>query len=142
MYVKLREVKFAMLNYRQINVNPKGRKTGDCSTRAIVSCLDIDYDKALQLQFDEVKKTYYDFTSRKVMENVLKRFGYVKMKQPRKQDNTKYRVKEMDKVLTKKQLEKGVIVNVTNHYVALKDTAYIDIWNCGDACVGNYFVKA
>lgn len=35
-----------MLNYRQINVNPKGWKTGDCSTRAIVSCLDIDYDKA------------------------------------------------------------------------------------------------
>ena len=33
-----------MLNYRQITVNPKGWNTGDCSTTAIVSCLELYID--------------------------------------------------------------------------------------------------
>lgn len=130
-----------MLSYRELNVNPKNRRTGDCSTRALVSCLNIDYNTALDLQLEEVKKCYYDFTSRQVIENILKKFGYQKMKQPRKDDNTKYKVKEMDQVLTNKDLQNGVIVNVANHYVVLKDSDYIDIWNSGSKCVGNYFVK-
>ena len=130
-----------MLNFLQVNVNPKKRKTADCSTRALTSCLDISYDDALDLQLEEVKKCYYDFTSRQVIERVLKRFGYVKCKQPRKIDNTKYLVKEMDQVLTKEQLENGVIVNVARHYVVLKGDYYIDAWNSGNYCVGNYYVK-
>ena len=130
-----------MLKFLQVNVNPKKRKTADCSTRALTSCLNIDYDTALDLQLEEVKKCYYDFTSRQVIERVLKRFGYVKCKQPRKVDNTKFMVKEMDKVLTKEQLKNGVIVNVARHYVVLKDDCYIDVWNSGNYCVGNYYVK-
>lgn len=30
-----------MLKFKEINVNPKKRKTGDCSTRALVSVLNI-----------------------------------------------------------------------------------------------------
>jgi hypothetical protein len=130
-----------MLKFLQVNVNPKKHKTADCSTRALTSCLNIDYDTALDLQLEEVKKCYYDFTSRQVIERVLKRFGYVKCKQPRKIDNTKYLVKEMDQVLTKEQLKNGVIVNVARHYVVLKDDCYIDAWDSGHYCVGNYYVK-
>jgi C1A family cysteine protease len=130
-----------MLNYRELNVNPKKRKTGDCSTRALVSCIGIDYNTALDLQVQEAKKSYYDITSRQVMEKVIEKFGYYKMKQPRKLDNTKYMVKEMDRVVSKSDLQNGVIVNVARHYVALKDTNYIDIWNSGHKCVGNYYIK-
>ena len=93
-----------MLKYEFLNVNPKGRKTGDCSTRALVGTLGISYDEALKLQMEVSLKTYYDPTSKQVMEKVLEKFGYVKMKQPRKSDGTKYTVSEMDKLLTKKQL--------------------------------------
>ena len=130
-----------MLNYLELNVNPKKRKTGDCSTRALVSCIGIDYNTALDLQVQEAKKSYYDITSRQVTEKVLEKFGYYKMKQPRKDDNTKYKVKEMDQVLTNKDLQNGVIVNVAHHYVTLRDSNYIDIWDSGNKCVGNYFVK-
>ena len=130
-----------MLKFLQVNVNPKKRKTGDCSTRALTSCLNISYDTALDLQLEEVKKCYYDFTSRQVIERVLNKFGYVKCKQPRKIDNTKYLVKEMDQVLTKEQLKNGVIVNVARHYVVLKDDSYLDTWDSGYKCVGNYYVK-
>jgi len=131
-----------MLKYKEFNVNPKHHKTGDCSTRAIVGALGIPYDEALDLQMEGVKKTYYDFTSHQVMEYVLTKFGYVKHKMPRKDDNTKYMVREMDKVIPSQLLKKGVIVNVANHYVALKDDYYQDIWDSGYKCVGNYYTKS
>lgn len=130
-----------MLGFRNFNVNPKNRKTGDCSTRALVGTLGISYEEALRLQFEESLKTYYDPTSKQVMERVLKRFGYVKMKQPRKADGTKYQVRELDEILSKKQLREGVLVTVANHHTCINEGMVQDIWDCRDKCVGNYYVK-
>lgn len=130
-----------MLEYREKNVNPKNRKTGDCSTRALVGVLGISYDEALMLQTKWSLKTYYDPTSKQVMEKVLEQFGYIKMKQPRKSDNTKYKVKELDRVLTKKQMQEGVLVTVANHHTCIVKGMIQDIWNCGDMSVGNYYIK-
>lgn len=130
-----------MIKYIEKNVNPKGRKTGDCSTRALVGTLGIAYDEALKLQTEVALKTYYDPTSKQVMERVLAKFGYVKMPQPRKYDNTKYTVAEMDEILTKKQMEEGVLVTVANHHTCITDGYIQDIWNCGDKTVGNYYIK-
>lgn len=130
-----------MLNYLEKNVNPKNRKTGDCSTRAIAELLNITWEDALKMQFDMAIKTKYDPSSRQVMEKVLNQFGFRKVRQPRKVDNTKYQVKEMDQVLGKLELKTGVVVNVANHYVCIKDGNYIDIWNSGRKCVGNYYTK-
>ena len=33
------------------------------------------------------------------------------------------------------------IVTVAHHYVAIKDSEYIDIWNSGSKSVGNYYLK-
>lgn len=49
-----------MIKFMEVNVNPKKRKTGDCSTRALVGTLGISYDEALKLQFEESLKCYYD----------------------------------------------------------------------------------
>lgn len=130
-----------MIKYKEINVNPKGRKTGDCSTRALVGTLGITYDEALKLQFEESLKCYYDPTSKQVMERILKNFGYEKMKQPRFDDGTKVMVKEMDRFLTKRQMNYGVLVTVANHHTCIKDGYIQDIWDCGSKCVGNYYVK-
>ena len=130
-----------MLKYLEKNVNPKNRKTGDCSTRALVSVLKISYEEALKLQCEESLKCYYDPTSKQVMERVLAKFGYVKMKQPRHNDGTKYLVKELDRLLTPKELHNGVLVTVANHHTAIVDSNIVDIWNCGTKTVGNYYVK-
>lgn len=130
-----------MIKYIEKNVNPKGRKTGDCSTRALVGTLGITYDEALRLQTEISLKTYYDPTSKQVIERVLAKFGYVKMAQPRKSDNTKYTVWEMDKILTKKEMEEGVLVTVANHHTCITGGHIQDIWNCGYKTVGNYYVK-
>lgn len=131
-----------MLKYKELNVNPKGRKTGDCSTRALVGVLGISYDEALKRQFDWTLKKYYDPTSKQTMEHVLKEFGYVKMKQPRKSDGSKYLVRELDQILTPEQRRHGVLVTVANHHTCIIGDCIQDIWDCGCMCVGNYYIKA
>lgn len=130
-----------MIGYIEKNVNPKGRKTGDCSTRALVGTLGITYDEALKLQTEISLKTYYDPTSKQVMERVLAKFGYVKMAQPRKADNTKYTVREMDNILSKKEMTEGVLVTVAHHHTCITGGHVQDIWDCRDKTVGNYYVK-
>lgn len=130
-----------MLKVNLINVNPKGRKTGDCSTRALVGTLGIDYDEALKLQMKWALKTYYDPTSKQVMEKVLQEFGYVKVKQPRKVDGKKYTVGEMDELLTDKQMQEGVLITVANHHTCIVNGVIQDTWNCSYKSVGNYYVK-
>lgn len=130
-----------MIEYYNKNVNPKGRKTGDCSTRALVGVLGLPYDETLKLQMEEALKSYYDITSKQVVEKVLEQFGYVKMKQPRKPDGKKYTVKEMDKLLTKKQMQEGVLVTVANHHTCITGGVLQDSWDCGGKTVGNYYVK-
>ena len=130
-----------MIGYVEKNVNPKGRNTGDCSTRALVGTLGITYDEALKLQTEISLKTYYDPTSKQVIEKVLEKFGYVKRRQPRKGDNTKYKVSEMDKILSKQEMEEGVLVTVANHHTCITKGHIQDTWDCGDKSVGNYYVK-
>lgn len=131
-----------MICYRNVNVNPKGRKTGDCSTRALVGTLGITYDEALKLQTKYSLQTYYDPTSKQVMEKVLNEFGYIKMKQPKKADGRKYQVRELDQILSDKQLNEGVLVTVANHHTCITGTYLQDTWDCGYKSVGNYYIKA
>ena len=130
-----------MIEYKCINVNPKNRKAGDCSTRALANTLSITYEEAIDLQCEVAKKTYYGLTDKQVMEGVLEKFGYVKMKQPRKANGSKYSVKELDEILTKQQMEEGVFVTVANHHTCIKDGYIQDTWNCGRKSVGNYYVR-
>lgn len=130
-----------MLNYVEFNVNPKHRKTGDCSTRALVGTLGISYEEALKYQYEEAVKSCYGITDKQVMEGVLKRFGYVKMKQPRKLDGGKYTVGEMDKVLSSMEMYEGVLVTVAHHHTCITKGNVQDIWDCRDKSVGNYYVK-
>lgn len=130
-----------MLNYKQINLNPKNRKTGDCSTRALAACLSISYEDALKLQYEESLKCYYDPTSKQIMGRVLEKFGYMKMKQPRKEDGKKYLVKELDKIIEKKHLNAGVLVTVVNHHTCIYQDSVIDIWDCRNKACGNYYIK-
>lgn len=130
-----------MIEYNELNVNPKNHKTGDCSTRALVGTLGITYEEALKLQCEAAIKTCYGLTDKQVMEYVLKQFGYVKMKQPRKFNGKKYTVGEMDQILTDKQMSDGVLITVANHHTCVVRGYVQDIWDCRDMSVGNYYVK-
>lgn len=130
-----------MLSYLELNVNPKHRRTGDCAVRALASTLGIGYDEAIDRCAYWAKKKCYGITDKQTMELVLKDFGYVKMKQPRKADGTKYLVGELDQILTPLQMEEGVLVTIANHHTCITCGVVQDIWDCRYKSVGNYYVK-
>lgn len=130
-----------MLKFKEANVNPKKRKTGDCSTRALVSVLNITYEEALKLQFEESLKCFYDPTSKQVIERVLNKFGYVKMKQPKKENGKKYFVCELDKIVSAEQLNEGVLVTIAGHHTCVKGKEIQDTWDCSFYTIGNYYIK-
>ena len=130
-----------MLYYKKLNVNPKNHKTGDCAVRALVGTLGISYDEAIDRCAYWAKKKCYGITCKETVALVLKEFGYIKMKQPRKANGKKYLVREMDEILTEKQMQEGVLVTVANHHTCIVNGVIQDIWDCGYSCVGNYYVK-
>lgn len=58
------------------------------------------------------------------MERILKQFGYVKMKQPLKDEvfsTRKYRVSELDEITTARERANGILVTVANHHTCIRD---------------------
>ena len=130
-----------MLKYKEHNVNPKGRKTGDCAIRAIVGTVGILYEQAIDECAYWAKKKCYGLTNKETVELVLKGHGWVKMKQPRKGNGKKYLVRELDQIIPYEVRCKGVLVTVANHHTCIIGDNIMDIWDCGGMTVGNYYVK-
>jgi len=129
-----------MLKYNEFNLNPKGHKTGDCCVRAIAGATGISYEEVIDRCAYWAKKKCYGITDKQIVELVLKDLGWVKMKQPRKIDGTKYTVGEMDQILTPKQIQYGVLVTIANHHTCIVDGYVQDIWDCRYKSVGNYYI--
>ena len=119
------------------NANPKGKLTCDCVARAICTAFDEPYEKVLREMFEMQIKTGYEYTDTKGIEKYLESRGWAKMKQPRKNDNTKYTGKEFCKYY------KGTcIANIGGHHtVCIKNGKVYDTWDSTDGCIGNYWVK-
>ena len=130
-----------MVEFVNVNVNPKNRKTGDCSTRALSNILNITYEQALKEQCEAAIKKCYGITNKETIDYVMKKYGWEKQKQPRKSNGKKYQVYEMDKVLSTEEMETGALILVANHWTLVRDYLIEDIWDCGKKSVGNYWIK-
>lgn len=125
-----------MLKFKNVNVNPKGRKTGDCSTRAIANVLGISYEQALREQCEMAVKYCYGLTTKETIDKVMQKYGWVKIKQPKHIDGTKYLVGNIN-ALT----DKDCLILMANHFTAVKNGCIEDIWDCRYKTIGNYWIK-
>lgn len=128
------------------NQNPKNRITGDCVVRAISLACEKPYNEVVMDLARIQCETGYDATVNQGINILLKKYGWTKMKQPRKIDNTKYSGKEFCEWLNKNdKCNSSIISNIgTHHIVCLKKTdkwKIWDIWNSTNGCVGNYWTK-
>jgi hypothetical protein len=119
------------------NANPKNRLTGDCAFRAISLATGKPYNECVMEMAKLMCETGYGLTDIKGIDVYLKRLGWVKMKQPKKDDNTKYTGNEFCKIF------KGTcIANIGGgHIVCIKNGKLYDTWNSTYWCIGNYWVK-
>lgn len=128
-----------MTKYEKINLNPKGKRTSDCTTRAIAACLGIAWQEALKLQCEAALKTGYAPNDPKNVQKIMEAHGFVRRKQPRKPSGRKYRLLELDDAIG--DLSGPILVNVANHATAVIDGTVNDIWDCRGKTVLNYYVE-
>lgn len=142
-----------MVDYCKINVNPKNRKTGDCVIRALTVAIhdenggDIkkEYKQVLTELYMIALKTGYMVNSKQAYEKFLENHGFIKYKQPRKADNTKYKVGEINKAIkfncSPTYTENSVCVISCANHLTVYTNVLIDIWDCRNKSIGNYWVK-
>lgn len=127
-----------MVKIKMENVNPKNKKTADCVIRAISTASGKDYWEVVDDLVAMYKKTGYEMTTKQCYEKVLDKYGFSKYSQPRKRDNTKYLVGEIDQVLPRNA--KKVVISMANHLTCYDGESIVDIWDCRNKTIGNYYV--
>lgn len=119
------------------NINPLGKKTGDCSIRAVAVATGLGWDKAFEgLTASAYRlKTVPDDTE--AVEDFLVRQGFKigKIKVPKGGKRpTVAQFAEMHP-------DMYVVLRVANHLTCSGRGNYVDIWDCGDKSVYKYWYK-
>ena len=125
-----------MIGFKRENLNPKGRKTTDCVIRAITAATKKDYNEVLMDLAKLQVETAYDMSDKRCYEKYLVSLGWIKHKQPRKIDGTKYRVGEINKLVYPGQ---RAIISMAGHLSVKVDQDIIDTWDCRRKTIGYYY---
>ena len=126
------------------NANPKGVITTDCVIRALSTALEQDYNKTVMDLAELQCKTGYDDGDPKLYDRYLKSKGWVKQKQPRKEDNTKYTGKEFCKEIQTHRhwYNPQILAHIGGHHiVAIMYGQVWDTWDSTNKSIGNYWEK-
>lgn len=137
------------------NQNPKGKIAGDCVIRAIASATGMTWDQVFDGLVEVARKHKMMPNDKKTYAKFLEGLGWVKHKQPRKDDNRKYTGEEWCTYvsLNDKEGKTGpMIAHIGGHHlVCIKPTDHgdginrrfkvHDHWNSTKGCIGNYWSK-
>lgn len=132
--------------FHYYNANPKNRVTGDCVIRAICTACEVPYNQVVMDLAKIQCETGYDQCTNQGIDLLMKQYGWIKMRQLRKSDNTKLTGKEFCEHLKGLYIDnkpvKRLVMNIGGHHMSCIINYKIwDIWDCSDGCVGNYWVK-
>ena len=133
--------------FHYYNANPKNRITGDCIIRAISLATEIPYTTVVRELAELQCETGY--ADPELTDRYLKSKGWIKHKQPRQCDGTKYTGKQFCKEILRydSEIDTGndlhhIIANIgCHHIVAIIAGCICDIWDSSDGCIGNYWTK-
>lgn len=130
------------------NQNPKNRLTDDCVIRAISYALDEPWETTLTGVYQVALKYKYSVCDKRCYSRYLESRGWVKCKQPRKADNTKYTGKEWCEWLNQhREYGERIIAHIGGHHIVCvaqdvdDDYKVFDTWNSTDGCIGNFYIK-
>ena len=122
------------INY---NANPKHRKTTDCVIRAICTALNNSWEDTYRSLVDYSIRKGLMCSDKRAFTAYLNAKGYKMQKMPRREENTRYTVKEFIDELAEPKAT--YILGIANHLTVVKDKVLLDTWNCEKKCIGNYW---
>lgn len=126
------------MGYIFFNNNPKKRRTGDCVIRAISFATGKEWqDVYSELSALGIERALI-INDHKNWEEYLKYLGYEKQPMPKREDNTRYTIKEFCNELAKEN--QVYIVKIAGHLTVVKDKNVYDTWNCEHKSIYNYWI--
>jgi len=107
------------------NINPKGKKCGDCVIRAIAKAEQKSWMEIFEELTDIARKSYNVFNDPKVYSDYLKGYETINVKYFNEfNDKKRYTVNEICNW-------KGTyIISIANHLTTVIDGNIYDIWDC------------
>lgn len=136
------------------NANPKNKITTDCVIRALSTGMQKPYNEVVMELAQMQCETGFDDGDTALIDRYLKKNGWVRCKQPKKEDGKKYTGKEFclklqhpiySEELTTLPIDfdwHHVIADIGGHHiVAIVDGQVHDIWNSTHKCIGIVWVK-
>lgn len=127
-----------MIKFNLYNNNPKNKKTTDCVVRALTLATGKPYQEVYKELFELSLKTGYFINEKRLEDKFLELNGFVKHKQPKKSNGTKYLIGEIDKICD----NPIIIIRCAHHLTCIKNTTLYDLWDCRNKCISNYYTKA
>lgn len=121
------------------NANPEEKRTGDCVIRAISVATEKTWDSILDALVEVAHREKSVPNNEDCYIKYLEENGFVRCKQPRKEDNTRYRGWEFLEKIKKSDI---IVAHMgTRHLSAIKNKKFWDTWDCSNDCVGIYWIK-
>lgn len=127
--------------FHYYNANPKNKITGDCVIRAISRATDIPYNEVVMKLAEMHCKTGYNIENPECYGRFLESIGWVKHKQPRMSDNTKYTGKGF-RMYFNATMPRKIVAHIGGHHVvAIIDGVVNDTWDSTDGTIGNWWAR-
>lgn len=105
--------------FHQYNANPKNKNTSDCVIRAITVLTGKDWDTVFDELVPYAHKHKCLINNDSAYENYLKDIGYVRMKQPKHADNTKYTGSDLVMFMRNHGFTRPVMMSIGAHHVSV-----------------------
>ena len=138
--MKIKDRKKNTKTYHYYNANPKGLYTGDCTYRAIALACNVTWETAVvavALWMVRTGKSDWDANG---TDEMMQEFGHwIRHKEPKHADGTKYTVAELAKEL--KDEPNPILIHVNGHMTVIKEAKVWDIWDCSREYVRTYWTK-
>lgn len=121
--------------FKNLNINPKSRKAGDCVIRAIAKASGKSWHTVFDELTDLARSECAMPNDRPIVKKYLERIGFHKVSVQPKPGCSRFRVKELAE-----QLKTPAVVFIAGHLTAIDGFGnYIDTWDCGDKCAYQLF---
>ena len=131
--------------FHYYNANPKNKITCDCVVRALYGVLpNKTYEQIYKELLDVSIKTGHFINSKQCYEKYLSLQGFKKMKQPRKDDGTKYTGRDFCDEIKEYSFNypDRIFAHIGGHHVvSIIEGRVWDIWDSTYGCIGNYYIK-
>lgn len=134
-----------MISFIKKNINPRSRKCGDCVIRAIAFATGESWEMTLENLCAIGLKIKTPPNDKSAYEKYLSQRGFIKCKQPRKADGSKFLISQIDELINKTYFDgkpiEAVVISCANHLTVVTDNTCFDTWDCRGKTICNYYVK-